>query len=471
MDDCAIKVHILFLETEKTLLSINPMTQALKIFVVEDDVWYGEVLEYVLKLDPDVEVERFTSGQECLDNLHKRPSIVTLDYSLEDMNGQEVMKRIKKSDPNIQIIMISGQEDVSTAVELLKNGAYDYIVKDEDAKERIWNSVQKIRETHTLKKEINELRAEVGAKYDFSQLIGNSPTIDKAKALMEKALNTNITVSITGETGTGKEVVAKCIHYNSNRNGKSFVAVNVAAIPNELIESELFGYEKGAFTGADSSRKGKFEEADQGTLFLDEIGEMGTSMQSKLLRVLQEKEITRIGSNTNRKVDVRLIVATHKDLAEQVKSGNFREDLYYRLLGLPIHLPPLRERGNDTLILARHFMLAFAKENKLGDKFIGSDTKEKLMSYPFPGNVRELKAIIELACVMSSSAELKPEDITFNSSTTMSDFLLQEKSLKEYTSNIIKHFLDKYDNNVLLVADKLDIGKSTIYRLLKNEEL
>ncbi|MGB1032772.1 MAG: sigma 54-interacting transcriptional regulator, partial [Flavobacteriales bacterium] len=206
-------------------------------------------------------------------------------------------------------------------------------------------------------------------------------------------------------------------------------------------------------------------------LFLDEIGEMGTSMQSKLLRVLQEKEITRIGSNTTRKVDVRLIVATHKDLAEQVKSGNFREDLYYRLLGLPIHLPPLRERDNDTLILARHFMLAFVKENKLGDKFIGPETKEKLMSYPFPGNVRELKAIIELACVMSSSEELKPEDITFNSSTTMSDFLLQEKSLKEYTSNIIKHFLDKYDNNVLLVADKLDIGKSTIYRLLKNEEL
>ncbi|MGB0422852.1 MAG: sigma-54-dependent transcriptional regulator, partial [Flavobacteriales bacterium] len=199
------------------------MTQALKIFVVEDDVWYGEVLEYVLKLDPDVEVERFTSGQDCLDNLHKRPSIVTLDYSLDDMNGQEVMMRIKKTDPNIQIIMISGQEDVSTAVELLKNGAYDYIVKDEDAKERIWNSVQKIRETHSLKEEINELRAEVGAKYDFSQLIGNSPAIDKAKALMEKALNTNITVSITGETGTGKEVVAKCIHYNSSRNGKSFV--------------------------------------------------------------------------------------------------------------------------------------------------------------------------------------------------------------------------------------------------------
>ena len=446
------------------------MTQALKIFVVEDDIWYGEVLEYVLKLDPDVEVERFTSGQECLDNLHKNPSIVTLDYSLNDMNGQEVMKRIKKSDPNIQIIMISGQEDVNTAVELLRNGAYDYIVKDDDAKERIWKSVQKIRETHTLKEEINELRAEVGAKYDFSQLLGNSPTIGKAKALMEKALNTNITVSVTGETGTGKEVVAKCIHYNSNRKAKSFVAVNVAAIPNELIESELFGYEKGAFTGAESSRKGKFEEADQGTLFLDEIGEMGTSMQSKLLRVLQEKEITRIGSNTTRKVDVRLIVATHKDLADQVKNGNFREDLYYRLLGLPIHLPPLRERGNDTLILARHFMLAFAKENNLGDKFIGPETKTKLTSYPFPGNVRELKAIVELACVMSSSEELRPEDITFNSSTTMSDFLLKEKSLKEYTSNIIMHFLDKYDNNVLLVADKLDIGKSTIYRLLKSED-
>lgn len=446
------------------------MQKGFKIFIVEDDIWYSEVLEYVLKLDPEVEVQKFTTGQECLDKLHENPAVITLDYSLNDMNGIEILKKIKAFDPNIQVILISGQEDVSTAVELLRNGAYDYIVKDEEAKERIWSSVQKIRENHSLKEEIDELRAEVGAKYDFSQLIGTSSGINKAKALMEKALKTNITVSITGETGTGKEVVAKCIHYNSSRSKKSFVAVNVAAIPSELIESELFGYEKGAFTGAETSRKGKFEEADGGTLFLDEIGEMDLNMQSKLLRVLQEKEITRIGSNATKKIDARIIVATHRDLSERVKEGAFREDLYYRLLGLPIHLAPLRERGNDSLVLAKHFANAFAKENKMGKKSLGPSAKEKLVSYPFPGNVRELKAIMELACVMSNGEEIQAEDITFNSNTTMSDFLLQEKSLKEYTSSIIKHFLEKYDNNVLLVAQKLDIGKSTIYRLLKNEE-
>ncbi len=447
------------------------MQKGFKIFIVEDDVWYSEVLEYVLKLDPEVEVQKFTTGQECLDKLHENPAVITLDYSLNDMNGIEILKKIKAFDPNIQVILISGQEDVSTAVKLLRNGAYDYIVKDEEAKERIWKSVQKIRENHSLKEEIDELRAEVGAKYDFSQLIGTSSGINKAKSLMEKSLKTNITVSITGETGTGKEVVAKCIHYNSSRSEKSFVAVNVAAIPSELIESELFGYEKGAFTGAETSRKGKFEEADGGTLFLDEIGEMNLNMQSKLLRVLQEKEITRIGSNSAKKIDVRIVIATHRDLAERVRAGAFREDLYYRLLGLPIHLAPLRERGNDSLVLAKHFTSGFAKENKMGKKSLSSDAKEKLASYPFPGNVRELKAIMDLACVMSNGEEIRAEDITFNSNTTMSDFLLQEQPLKEYTNNIIKHFLEKYDNNVVLVAQKLDIGKSTIYRLLKNEEI
>ena len=287
---------------------------------------------------------------------------------------------------------------------------------------------------------------------------------------MEKALATSITVSVTGETGTGKEVAAKCIHYNSDRKDKSFVAVNVAAIPTELIESELFGYEKGAFTGAESSRKGKFEEADGGTLFLDEIGEMDVNMQSKLLRVLQEKEITRIGSNKTKKIDVRLIVATHRDLAERVKEGMFREDLYYRLLGLPINLPPLRERGNDSIILAGHFVKSFCKDNRLEHKTINSEAKKRLKSYAFPGNVRELKAIMELACVMATGPEITEEDITFNTTSNMSDFLLNEKSLKEYTQTIVRHFLDKYDQNVVLVAKKLDIGKSTIYRMLKSEE-
>jgi len=447
------------------------MSKPFKIFIVEDDVWYSEVLEYLLKLNPEYEVYKYSAGQDCLDNLHLNPAVVTLDYSLEDMNGGEVLKRIKAYNPNINVVVISGQDDVSTAISLLKDGAYDYIVKDDDAKDRLWNTVRNIRENLSLKEEIIELKQEIRTKYDFANLVGQSPLLDKVRHLMEKACNSTITVSVTGETGTGKEVVAKCIHYNSPRESKSFVAVNVAAIPAELIESELFGYEKGAFTGAHAARKGKFEEANGGTLFLDEVGEMDMNMQAKLLRVLQEREVTRIGSNKNQKVDVRLIVATHKNLADEVRAGNFREDLFYRLLGLPIELPPLRDRGNDTLILARNFIDEFASENGMGKVELSSEAKDFLKTYPFPGNVRELKAVIELASVMCADNIIRESDISFNSSRSMSDFLLEEQTLREYTTKIISHFLEKYQNNVLLVARKLDIGKSTIYRMMKNDEL
>lgn len=445
------------------------MAQPFHIFIVEDDRWYSEVLEYLLKLNPEYTVEKFTSGKEVLNNLHKRPSLITLDYHLDDMTGIEILRRIKKVDPDIPVVMVSGQEDVSTAINLLREGAYDYIVKDDEAKDRLWNVVKNIRKQTALKAELEGLREEMGVRYNFANMIGTSQPVQKVKKLMEKALRTNITVSVTGETGTGKEVVAKGIHYNSPRKRAPFVAVNVAAIPSELIESELFGYEKGAFTGADAARKGKFEEADGGTLFLDEIGEMDPAMQSKLLRAIQEKEITRIGSNTNRKVDVRLIVATHKNLAEEVDEGNFREDLYYRLLGLPIELPPLRERGSDILMLARFFVDQFSKENGMGTMEISEGAREKLLKYPFPGNVRELKALMELATVMSNENVIEAEDITFTATRGVSGLLTEERSLREYTKSIVNHFLEKYDNNVLLVAKKLDIGKSTIYRMLKNE--
>jgi len=445
------------------------MAQPFKIFIVEDDEWYGEVLEYLLKLNPEFQVERFASGKECLNNLHQKPSVITLDYSLEDMNGSEVLAKIRAHDSSIPVIMISGQDDVSTALNLLREGAYDYIVKDDEAKDRLWNAVKNVREKAELKTELEDLRQEIVTRYDFANLIGTSTPIIKVKQLMEKAVQTNITVSITGETGSGKEVVAKGLHYNSNRRKKSFIAVNVAAIPSELIESELFGYEKGSFTGADSARLGKFEEADGGTLFLDEIGEMPANMQSKLLRVLQEKEITRIGSSKTRKVDVRLVVATHKNLSHEVEAGNFREDLYYRLLGLPIELPPLRSRGNDILMLARHFVDAFGKENGLDKIEITESAREKLLKYSFPGNVRELKALMELGSVMCNGNKIQDTDITFTSTRGISGLLIEEQSLKEYTIGIINHYLEKYNNNVLLVAQKLDIGKSTIYRMLKEE--
>ncbi|QCR22198.1 sigma-54 dependent transcriptional regulator [Pontibacter sp. SGAir0037] len=443
-----------------------------KIFILDDDVWYSELLEYHLSLNPDYELKKFHSAKDCLTSMYERPDVVTLDYSLPDKNGDEVLKKIKEQNPDTQVIIISGQEDVATAVDLLKKGAYDYIVKDEETPERVWNTVNKIRENVSLREEINQLREQIGQKYDFGNIIiGNSEAIKRVFTMMDKAAKTNITVSITGETGTGKELVAKAIHYNGIKKKMPYVAVNVAAIPRELIESELFGHEKGAFTGAVSRRLGKFEEANKGTIFLDEIGELDISLQAKLLRVLQEKEITRVGGNTVVPVDARIIVATHKNLADEVKKGNFREDLYYRLLGLPIHLPALRERGSDILVLAKHFIDAFAKENGMARKTLSSGAQEKLLSYSFPGNVRELKALVELAVVLADEDVIQEHDINFHANNAEKDFLATERTLKQFTADIIQYYLDKYDQNVLLVADKLDIGKSTIYRMIQNKEL
>jgi two-component system, NtrC family, response regulator AtoC len=445
---------------------------AFKIFILEDDVWYGSMLQHYLALNPDYEVKRFENSNSFFAALHENPQVVTLDYSMPDCDGGEALKRIKESNSNTQVVIISGQEDVATAINLLKNGAFDYIVKDDDTKDRLWNTIQHLQEINGLKQEVEQLRKEVGRKYDFSKtMIGNSDAMQKVFGMIEKAIQNNIIVSIYGETGSGKEMVAKAIHYNSDRRKKAFVAVNVAAIPKDLIESELFGHEKGAFTGAATRRIGKFEEADGGTLFLDEIGEMDINLQTKLLRVLQEKEITRIGDNQVIPINARIITATHKNLLEAVQAKTFREDLYYRLYGLPIHLPPLRDRSSDILVLAKYFMEMFCAENKTEKKTLSQDAQQKLLAYRFPGNVRELKSIIDLAVVMSDSPVIEPENITLNTTTKVTDLFAGGKTLREHTNFIIQHYLDHNNSDVLLVAKLLDIGKSTIYRMIQSKEL
>lgn len=442
-----------------------------KVFIVEDDPWYGEILAYHLSLNPDHEIFRYTTGKECLANLSKRPGLVSIDYSLPDINGADLLKKIKQQAPDLPVIVISGQEDVSTAVDLLRNGASDYFIKDDNTKELLWNAVARIKEHQSLKKEVEVLKEELGQKYDFNKAIkGNSPAMLKIFSFLEKASRTNINVSVTGETGTGKEVVAKAIHYNSDRKKKPFVAVNMAAIPRELIESELFGHEKGAFTGALTRKIGKFEEAHNGTIFLDEIAELDLSLQSKILRVLQERELVRVGGNEKVSLDVRIIVATHKNLLEEVKKGTFREDLFYRVMGLPIELPPLRDRGNDILVLAKFFLDDFCKSNKMGNIGISPEAKDKLMKYRYPGNVRELKAVMDLAAVMCDGEQIKEDDLHFASGSNDLS-VAEEKTMKQYTIDIIKHFLKKYDHNVIRVADKLDIGKSTIYKMIQNNEI
>jgi DNA-binding NtrC family response regulator len=440
-----------------------------KIFVVEDNDWYNRLLVHTLSLNPDYEVKGFINGRDFLNSLHESPGIVTLDYRLPDISGSELLKQIKQEHPEIQVILISEQEDINTVVELLKLGAKDYIIKSNDIRDRLLNTVQNIRNEMGLIREITKLRKEVQKKYDFrSSIVGESPVMNNVYEMIEKARNTNITVSISGETGTGKELVAKAIHYNSKRKEKSFVAFNVAAVPSELIESELFGHEKGAFTGATYRRIGKFEEADGGTLFLDEIAEMDAGFQVKLLRALQEKEIVRVGSNQTVKTDCRIIVATNKNLKEEVTRGNFREDLYYRLLGLPIELPPLRERGNDILILAKHFMDVFSKENNLPASKLSAGTQAKLLTHTYPGNIRELKSVIELAVTLSDHEEIGPEDLIFDTHMKSSDVPGKELTLREYELKIIKSYLEKYNHDIKMVAGKLDIGVSTIYRLLKD---
>ena len=444
----------------------------LKIFIAEDDIWYSELLQHHLSANPDNEIYIYTSGKALLKDLHLQPDVITLDYTLPDMMGDEVLNRIKQDVPECHVIAISGQENISTAVDILKKGAYDYIVKNEETKERLWNSINNIRKNVILQNEIQELKEQIKGKYlKNNLLIGSCDGMQHVYRLIDKGASTQIVVSIAGETGTGKELVAKAIHYNSLRAKAPFIAINVASIPNDLLESELFGYEKGAFTGATTRRSGKFEDAHGGTLFLDEIGEMPVSMQAKLLRVLQEKEITRLGSSEVVKVDVRIIVATNKNLGEETARGNFREDLYYRLLGLPINLPPLCERGNDILILAKHFLDTFCLENKFPRKNLTAEAKDKLLFYRFPGNVRELKAVIELAAVMADGSQITPTDITFTATKTPTDLLDQDLTLQEYDARIIRHYLNRFDHNVIEVAKRLDIGKSTIYRMIKEGKI
>lgn len=395
------------------------------------------------------------------------------DFGLPDMDGHDIMQKVKKYDPGIHVVMISGQEDISVAVKLLKEGAYDYITKDENIKERLLNSIHNIQTTQKLRNQVNQLKTQISEKYDFSKaIIGDSKALKKVYSLIEKAIQVqNMTVSLRGETGTGKELVARTIHYNSIRKDKPFVAVNMGAIPRELLESELFGHEKGAFTGAYTRNIGKFEEANGGTIFFDEIAEMEIDLQVKILRAIQEREIVRVGGTSVVKVDVRIITATNKDLQEEVKKGHFREDLYYRLLGLPILLPPLSERDNDIIILASHFLRDFCKENNLPKKEFSAKARNKLLTYHYPGNVRELKAIVELSVVMSNQIIIDEDDVMFSPTNTGLDLFAQDMSLREYESKIIAHYLEKNNNNVVLVAKKLDIGKSKIYNMIKGGEL
>ncbi len=390
-----------------------------KIFLIDDDSIFCRGVQRALENDGDTDVTYFNSGEDFLSNLHQLPDIVIVDFHLPGKNGIEILKQIKQYNDETAVIILSGQERIEIVVEAYQNGADAYIIKNGQALFELRNSVKNLSKSVSYRKEAEHLREQILDRNKYNTVIGESDAILKVLKMIQKLENNNISVLITGETGTGKDVIAHAIHYNSVRRKKPFVIANMPAIPADLVESELFGHEKGAFTGADARRIGKFEEANSGTIFLDEIGDMDIQLQSKILRVLQEMKITRLGSNVERELDVRVIAATNRNLVERVKSGLFREDLYYRLQGFLVKLPPLRERGNDIALLANHFLNRFCEKNRLGQKSISREAMKMILQYPWYGNVRELKSLLERASLINESGKIETCDLIFSEAVSV----------------------------------------------------
>ncbi|ABO50519.1 two component, sigma54 specific, transcriptional regulator, Fis family [Desulforamulus reducens MI-1] len=444
-----------------------------KILVIDDEEHMCWALEKGL-MQEGYQVFTSTRGKHGLDIIRKEtPSLVILDLKMPEMDGLEVLVKAKDLMPKLPIIMITAHGTIDTAIEAMKLGATDYITKPFDLDELKMVIRQALMVNH-LQEEVTFLRSELNKKY--GQIVGNSQAIHDVCGLIEKVADSNATVLVTGESGTGKEITALSIHQLSSRRDKPFVPINCAALPESLLESELFGHEKGAFTGAVARKLGRFELANQGTLFLDEITEMPLSMQVKLLRVLQEKEFERVGGTDSIKIDVRVIAATNRDPMECIRKGTFREDLFYRLNVLPIHLPPLRERTEDIPLLAMHFIKKFnpSQEQRMSPEAMGL-----LISYEWPGNIRELQNVIERSIILAQGNEIKPHhlpkeiqklDEVKNETThgLIINFPDDGISFDEVEKELILKALEKSNGNQTRAAQLLGITRSALlYRAQK----
>jgi len=380
------------------------------ILIVDDERNYLLVLEALLS-EEDYQVitaEGARRGLECLEE--NDLDVVITDMKMPEMDGMEFMERVRLRQPDLPVIMMTAFGSVEKAVEAMRKGAFDYILKpfkNEELKLTIGKAIGHYR----LVRQNRQMARELQGKYHFGNIIGKSVQMQRIFDLIEKVAPTKATVLITGDSGTGKELIARAIHYNSPRKGQPFISVNCGALPETLLESELFGHEKGAFSGAVSQRKGRFELAHEGTLFLDEISEMSPPLQVKLLRVLQEMEFERVGGSHTLKVDVRVVAASNRNLKEEASNGQFRSDLYYRLNVVHVHLPSLRERTDDLPLLINHFLAKYAKENHQESISISSGAMERILDYHWPGNVRELENVIERAIILSDRHEILVKDL------------------------------------------------------------
>lgn len=452
-----------------------------KVLVIDDDRDIRETMTTLLTMN-GYTVLALPDGSSALEEVRKEKfHMIITDLRLPEMDGIEVIRRVKEIDPDIQCIVITGYATVTTAVEAMKAGAYDYIMKPFNTAE-ILILIKRAIEYQNLKNENIQLKKNLETKYKFNNLIGKSEGIHKVCHLIEKVAPSDSTILILGESGTGKELVARTIHFNSYRKNKPLVPINCGAIPETLLESELFGHEKGAFTGASYTRIGRFELADGGTVFLDEIGEMSPTLQVKLLRILQNKEFERVGGTKTIKVDVRIIAATNIDLEQAVGSGKFREDLYYRLNVIPIYIPPLRERTDDIPLLLEHFLSYFNRTKKRNVKGFSPEAMKILIEYRWPGNIRELENLVERMVILKGEGIITPEDLPekfleFRKERTLISFTIPDSGInlknvvEEFENNLIVQALQKAQGVKNKAAQLLSLNRTTLVEKLKKKKL
>ncbi len=466
----------------------------LRVFIIDDDPDYAALLQYQLRRQADPVLDLFSTGEDAVAHLDRDPDLVLCDVVMPGQGGLETLRKIKALRPELPVVMVSAQSVVSVALEAVQLGAYDYVTKGHDDTVKLQAILSHVGEKVALARKLAVLREQLPGPRGIEGIIGESAAMARVFRLVQKALRGDLTVAIQGESGTGKELVAQAIHYNSKRRHEPFVIVNCAAIPRELMESEFFGHEKGSFTGAHARKTGKFEQADGGTIFLDEIGELDLGLQAKLLRVLQNQELQRVGGNETLRVDVRVITATNQDVGRMIQKGKFREDLYYRLFQFPIMLPPLREREQDALLLADYFRKAFLDRHPdVEPRVFSAATRRYMLRYPWPGNVRELKSAVERALLICDTPEITQEDLMLGevpyrpvapqappAPANVADHpaarILQAVDpdgilpLEDLKMLAVVHAHRLCEGNINKTAARLGITRSTVYRLLKKQE-